>query len=282
MNRSNQGFIKTGVIGFPISHSLSPVIHNHWIEKYGLSGSYEALNIPPKDLETDLQRLIREGFKGFNLTVPHKELVIPLCDDIDDTARIIGAVNTLWVEDERLKGTNTDKYGFIENLKAKAPGMSCKDGPAVVLGAGGAARAVIRGLLDEGAPEIRLINRTAERAEKLAEDFREPCLTTALWSEKNAALADAALLVNTTTLGMRGQPPLDISLDRLPANAPVCDIVYNPLETKLLGKAKARGHITVDGLGMLLHQARPAFERWYGVLPEIDEDLIIKVKEALR
>jgi len=270
-------FIKTAVIGHPIGHSLSPRIHNYWIETYKLNGLYEALDIKPEHLSKRLPELLRAGYQGFNLTVPHKEMVLPLCDEIDDKARAVGAVNTIWTEDARIKGTNTDIFGFVQNIKSGAPEFDFTAGPAVVLGAGGAARAVVQGLLQEGAPEIVLLNRTRARAEALAESFADARITVRDWAKRDEFPATTNLLVNTTSLGMSGAPPLEISLGSLPRTALVTDIVYAPLETKLLREANDSGHKTVNGLGMLLHQARPAFEKWHGIMPEIDETLIQEI-----
>lgn len=264
--------IKLGVIGHPISHSKSPLIHNHWIRKYGLDGSYEAIDIAPEDFTDQLRALVGKGYSGFNLTVPHKELAFDLCDEVDELAHAVGAVNTIYLEGDRLCGTNTDVFGFVQNIKDEAPAFNFKEGPAVVLGAGGAAKAVIYGLLQEGAPEIRLLNRTRSRAEELA--ALSPKIKVLDWINRAGALSGANLLVNTTALGMAGQPPLEIDLSILPKEALVNDIVYAPLYTDLLEAAHARGNKAVTGIGMLLQQARPAFEKWFGVLPDLDEELL--------
>lgn len=263
--------IKTGVIGHPISQSKSPLIHNHWIADHGLAGTYEALDIPPEDLATRLPQLLREeGYAGFNLTIPHKELALNICDDIDDLARTIGAVNTVWLEDNRIKGTNTDAFGFMENLGP----IDLTSGPAIILGAGGAAKAIIHALLQAGAPEISLLNRTRAKADALATD---PRITVIDWADRSVALNGASLLVNTTALGMQGKPHLDINLGALPYDALVSDIVYAPLMTDLLTRAAERGNPISTGIGMLLHQARPAFEKWYGIMPDITQALEDKV-----
>lgn len=263
--------IKAAVIGFPVSHSLSPVIHNHWIKKYGLRGSYDAREVPPERLKESLLRLTGEGYTGFNVTIPHKQAVMALCDGIDDTARAVGAVNTLGVGAEgRLRGHNTDAYGFIENIKNAAPDFDFARGAVLVLGAGGAARAVVHGLLRAGAHNIRIANRTYGHAEKLAGDFGVGVAACGTGAD---GLKDVSLLVNTTPLGMKGQPPLNFDVSLLPPDAVVNDIVYNPPETDLLRDAAARGLKTVGGLGMLLHQAAAAFEIWTGIRPEIDVDL---------
>lgn len=263
--------IKTAVIGHPISHSKSPLIHNHWIKQYGLSGTYEALDIRPEDLSVRLPELLREGgYTGFNLTLPHKELALDICDDVDDLAKAVGAVNTVALKGSRIIGTNTDVFGFIENIKQSAPAFNFTSGPAVILGAGGAAKAILHGLLQSGVPDIKITNRTRSKAEALATD---PRVTAIDWNNRSIALEGANLLVNTTALGMSGQPPLDIDLTALPTTALVTDIVYAPLMTDLLTAATSRGNLIVTGIGMLLHQARPAFEIWYGVLPDIDDAL---------
>jgi shikimate dehydrogenase len=263
-------FIKTGVIGHPIAHSKSPLIHNYWIAEHGLNGGYEAIDIPPEDLPEALPRLLRdEGYKGFNLTLPHKEIALGICDEIDDLARAVGAVNTVWIDESgKICGTNTDVFGFIENLGPVPLG------PAVILGAGGAAKAILHGLLQAGISEIRVTNRTRDKAEALAVNGRVKVFD---WDARHDALDRAALLVNTTSLGMYGKPPLEIDLGALPSSAVVNDIIYAPLMTDLLRAAEARGNSVVTGIGMLLHQARPAFEKWYGVLPDVPEDLARKV-----
>ena len=265
------GGIKTGVVGHPIAHSKSPLIHNYWIKKYGLSGHYEAIDIPCAALEAGLQGLRARGFAGFNLTLPHKELVLPLCDVLDDVARAVGAVNTVVIENGALKGRNTDVFGFIQNIRENAPGFDFARGPAVVLGAGGAAKAVVYALLQEGAPEIILLNRTQDKAEKLSAANSK--IKVQPWELRGDVLAGANMLVNTTSLGMQRSGALEIDLAALPVSALVHDIVYAPLETDLLKQAQARGNAIVTGIGMLLHQARPAFEAWYGVMPEVTPEL---------
>ncbi len=270
-----QRFVKSAVIGHPIAHSKSPLIHNYWIAQYGLSGSYEAIDIVPDDLKVSVDDLIAQGFVGFNVTIPHKEAIMDLCGQIDETARKIGAVNTVCInEDGALYGSNTDAYGFIENIKASAPDFDFAGGMAVVLGAGGAARAVIYGLLDSGCPHVVLINRTLERAQELAEFMNVgDKISVVDWGERSNALNGASLLVNTTSLGMEGKPVLELDLSALPVSALVSDIVYAPLETELLKSAKARGNRAISGIGMLLHQACPGFKAWQGVSPEVTQDL---------
>jgi shikimate dehydrogenase len=265
--------IRAGVMGWPVSHSLSPRLHGYWLESYGIAGRYDAIAVTPEAFARTFRALPAAGYAGVNITVPHKEAALAAVDEADGIAKRIGAVNTVVVKPGgTVWGTNTDAFGFLENLKAGAPSFDVRGGPAVVLGAGGAARAVVVALLDAGAPAIRLINRTAARAEALAADIAGP-VRVAAWRARADALGDAALLVNATTLGMQGQPPLDIILDALPASAVVTDIVYAPLETALLKNARAKGCTAVDGIGMLLHQARPGFEAWFGVAPEVTPEL---------
>lgn len=265
------GAIKTAVIGHPVSHSKSPLIHNYWIQKYGLAGSYKAIDIPPENLAVEIRRLADQGYAGFNVTIPHKESIVSLCDEVDETARTIGAVNTVVIKNGKLGGLNTDAFGFAENVKQNAPGFSFSSGPAVVLGAGGAARAVIYALLQEGAPEIILLNRTREKAGALAAG--NPKIKILDWEFRADALVGANILINATALGMRGAAPLGLDLAKLLPAALVHDIIYAPLETELVKNARARGNPAVTGIGMLLHQARPAFKAWYGVMPEITPEL---------
>lgn len=261
-----------GVMGWPIAHSRSPRLHGYWLDRHGIDGAYVPLAVPPDRIEQALRALPALGFRGCNVTVPHKEAALRIVDVLDPTARRIGAVNTVVVlPDGRLEGRNTDGFGFIANLRDGAPGWT-PDRPALVLGAGGAARAVIVALLDAGVPDVRLANRTRDRAQALAAEIGGPT-TVVNWAERSAATAGCGLVVNTTTQGMEGHPPLDIGLDGLPADAVVTDIVYVPLQTPLLAQAARRGNPTVDGLGMLLHQARPGFAAWFGVEPEVTDDL---------
>ena len=268
-----QKFRLAGVMGWPVAHSRSPKIHGHWIEKHGLSGAYVLLPVKPERLADALRGLPALGFAGCNVTIPHKETAMRLLDRVDPMAKRIGAINTIVVaEDGTLDGYNNDGFGYIESLREAIPSWRADAGPAVVLGAGGGARAVVASLADRGAREIRLLNRTAARAEQLAKEYGAP-VKAVPWEQRGEAIADAALLVNTTSQGMQGQPALDISLDRLPARAVVSDIVYIPLETPLLAAARKRGNATVNGLGMLLNQARPAFKAWFGLMPEVTPEL---------
>ncbi|MCG8595018.1 MAG: shikimate dehydrogenase [Kiloniellales bacterium] len=265
-----------GVLGWPIGHSLSPRLHGYWLRHYGIDGAYLPLGAPEAALERVVRALADLGFRGFNVTLPHKESLLALCDEVTPQARRIGAVNTVVIDGGRLQGDNSDAFGFAGCLRDAAPGWQPAAGPAVVLGAGGAARAVIVALQDLGVPEIRLANRTEARAAELAEALAAPGVAPirALpWAERCDGLEGAGLLVNTTTLGMSEQPPLDLALDALPGGALVTDVVYVPLETPLLAAARARGNPAVDGLGMLLHQARPGFEAWFGRAPEVTPEL---------
>ncbi len=273
------------VLGWPISHSRSPLIHNHWIKAHGIQNAlYETHAVQPEDLASCLQSLKKAGVIGANVTVPHKEAVFALLDHHDAAAKRLGAVNTLVDCGTHLEGRNTDGYGFMANLKSACPDFDFTAGPATVLGAGGAARAIVAALSDAGAPEIRLINRTVEKAKALLTELdvtgnAMPWPTTE--KQKEAALGETNLLVNTSSLGMKNMAPLDLSLDFLPTTALVTDIVYAPLETDLLTRARARGNRTVDGLGMLLHQAVPGFEAWFGIRPEVTDELRNLVLEDL-
>jgi shikimate dehydrogenase len=269
------------VIGWPVEHSRSPLIHRYWLKQYGIDGAYEKEAVEPKDLPEFLRSLEARGYVGANVTLPHKEEALRLAAIADEAARMIGAANTLWLDAAgRLNAGNTDAYGFITNLNAEAPGWNDARLPAAVLGAGGAARAVLHGLLAEGAARILLTNRTRGRAEELASAFG-PAVTVVDWRERTRALSGCGLLVNATSLGMTGKNPLDLDLASLPAQAVVADLVYSPLETGLLAAARARGNRTVDGLGMLLHQAVPGFERWFGVRPAVTPELRAHVAASL-
>ena len=266
-----------GVMGWPVGHSRSPIIHNHWIAEHGLRGAYVLLPVAPEKLEGALRALPLLGFAGCNLTIPHKVAALSIVDRIDPVAARMGAINCVVVEaDGSLSGRNTDAFGYVQSLRDAQPDWQPGAGPALVLGAGGAARAVIAGLLDTGVPSIRLTNRSPEKTHELVEVFG-PQVTAVKWTERHAALDGAALLVNTTNLGMQGQPDLDLDLSALSPQALVSDVIYVPLETQLMATAKQRGNATVGGLGMLLNQARPAFEAWFGVMPSISDALMGKV-----
>jgi len=261
-----------GVIGTPIAHSKSPILHGHWLKTYGLAGFYIPMDVSPENLAEVLRALPKAGFVGVNVTVPHKVAVMEIADLVTDRATLIGAANTLiFRKAGKIHADNTDGYGFIENLRQNAPGWNPAAGPAAVLGAGGAARAVIASLLDVGVPEILISNRTRIRAEGLQHDFGNR-LRVVDWVQAGNMLEDAATVVNTTSLGMMGKPELRVPLDGLQKNALVTDLVYAPLQTRLLRVAQEMGCQTVDGLGMLLHQAVPGFERWFGQRPTIDAD----------
>jgi shikimate dehydrogenase len=258
------------VIGWPIEHSRSPLIHNYWLKTYHIAGEYRREAVPPEQFRAFVQSLAARGYVGANVTVPHKEAALA-CSVPDDRARAVGAANTLWLDGE-LRSTNTDVEGFLDNLDACVPAWDRNRGPALVLGAGGAARAVVYGLLERGFERIVVVNRSLQRAKALQERFGLR-VQAADWDERDTRLADAKLLVNTTTLGMQGQPDLALDLGRLPADAVVADLVYVPAVTMLLHAAKARGLPTADGLGMLLHQAVRGFSLWFGKRPQVTEEL---------
>jgi shikimate dehydrogenase len=262
-----------GLLGWPVAHSRSPVIHNHWLEHHRIPGRYVLFPVPPEKLEAAVRGLAALGLRGCNVTTPHKQAIFPLLDRVDDLARKIAAVNTVVVEkDGTLTGFNNDGNGFIQSLRDADPQWRPDTGPSVVLGAGGAARAVAASLAAQGAKEIRLANRTLDKAKEIA-DAVGPVVKVLPWDRRADALDGAALLANATSLGMAGKPPLEISLDRLPKRALVGDLIYIPPETPLLAAARTRGNITVNGLGLLLNQARPAFNAWFGVMPEITPEL---------
>lgn len=259
-----------GVIGSPIAHSKSPQLHGHWLKTYGIQGYYVPMDVNADNLERVLETLPKMGFVGVNITVPHKEKVMEFADLVTDRATLIGAANTLtFQKDGKLRADNTDGYGFIENLRQNAPQWNVKSGPAAILGAGGAARAVIASLLQAGVPKLYLSNRTRIRAQALQSEFGKR-IEVVEWVQAGNMLEECATVVNTTSLGMLGKPPLRVPLDGLHKETLVTDIVYAPLKTRLLAEAEEIGCTTVDGLGMLLHQAVPAFERWFGVRPEVD------------
>ncbi len=260
-----------GVIGSPIAHSKSPRLHGHWLKTYGIRGYYVPMDVAQSDLREVIAALPKAGFVGVNVTIPHKETVLALADVVTDRAALIGAANTLiFRKDGRIHADNTDGYGFIANLRQNAPGWDPAAGPAAVIGAGGGARAVIASLIEVGVPEIRLANRTRNRAEALRSEFGAKVIVHD-WVHAGNMMEDAATVVNTSSLGMEGKPDFRIPLDAMSPKAVVTDLVYTPLETRLLKEAVERGCVAVDGLGMLLHQAAPAFERWFGTRPEVDQ-----------
>jgi shikimate dehydrogenase len=260
-------------MGWPVAHSRSPMLHGYWIKELGLSGAYVYLPVRPERLGEALKGLSALGFAGCNITLPHKEAAVRLVDRVDPLAKRIGAINTIVVEaDGSLSGSNTDAFGFIESLKEAKPDWRADAGPVAIMGAGGGARAAIASLAERGAQDIRVANRTLARATALAADFGAP-VRAIPWESRHDALDGVSLLVNTTSQGMLGQPPLDLSLDRLPRSALVADIVYSPLETPLLAAARKRGNLAMTGLGMLIHQARPAFKAWFGVMPDGTSEL---------
>lgn len=269
------------VIGGPVEHSRSPLIHRYWLEQYGIDGAYEKEALRPEDLPPFLGSMTARGYVGANVTLPHKEAALRLSSVADEAARAIGAANTLWLDEAgRLNASNTDAYGFMTNLNAEAPDWNEGRRPVTVLGAGGAARAILHALLVEGARRIFLANRTPGRAEALAKAFG-PAVTVVDWRERARALSGCGLLVNATSLGMTGKEPLDLDLASLPQDVVVADLVYSPLQTGLLAGARARGNRTVDGLGMLLHQAVPGFARWFGVRPDVTPELRAYVAASL-
>lgn len=265
--------VRAFVTGHPVAHSRSPLIHGHWLARHGIDGSYERIDVAPADFPDFLARLRTQGvFAGGNVTIPHKEAAFRLCDEPSDRARRLGAVNTLWVENGRLHGDNTDGEGFLASLDAAVPGWDANTKTALLLGAGGASRAIAHGLIDRGVGRLLIANRTRERAQALAETLG-PEAQAVDWQARAEAVGEADLVVNTTALGMKGQPPLALDLTAARPGTIVADIVYVPLETPLLAAARARGLVAVDGLGMLLHQAVPGFERWFGVRPSVTPEL---------
>jgi len=273
-----------GIMGWPVAHSRSPAMHNFWLDEHGIDGAYVPLPVRPEALRPALLALPILGFRGCNLTISLKEIALSVVDRVEPLARRIGAMNTVIVAaDGSLEGSNTDVYGFRENLRDSAPKWEPSDGPAVVLGGGGGARAVVAALIEMGVAELRVVNRTRGRAERIAEDFAAAPghIRVLPWETRDAALKDAGLLVNTTSLGMTGEPELAIDLARLPKHAVVVDLVYVPLETRLLAAARRRGHRCVDGLGMLLHQGRPGFQAWFGTPVRVTRELRTAVLATL-
>lgn len=273
---------KSAVIGYPIKHSLSPILHGYWLEKYSINGSYEKISVSEEDLPDFLSSLAKNGFLGCNITVPHKEIAINFVDDLTPVAKKIEAINTVVVQkDGSLLGDNTDAYGFIENLRSNLSGFDFNNKKVMIIGAGGATKAVIFGLLEAGVGEITIVNRTKEKAEKLSNQFGNKVFV-GEWSYKEKYLSDIDLLINTTTLGMLGSHELEIDLSSLPKSSVVTDIVYNPLMTNLLVQAKKQGNIVVDGIGMLLYQAVPGFDYWFGVRPDVTKELKSEILKALK
>jgi shikimate dehydrogenase len=273
-----------GIMGWPVAHSRSPALHNFWIEEHGIDGAYVPLPVRPEQLAEALRALPLLGFRGCNLTLPHKQMALSIVDRVEPLAHRIGAMNTVIVmPDGTLEGRNTDVFGFRENLRERAPDWTPTAGPAVVLGAGGAARAVVAALIEARVEEIRIVNRTPARAERLADNLAAPAtrMTIRTWGERDAALRDAGILINTTSLGMAGEPALKLDLSQSPPTAVVVDIVYVPLETALLVNARQRGHRVIDGLGMLLHQGRPGFEAWFGRPVQVTRELRAAVLTTL-
>lgn len=260
------------VIGWPVSHSRSPLIHGYWLARYGIDGSYARVAVRPEEAARFLANLGAEGYVGCNVTIPHKETACAVAAHVHPAARAAGAANTLWYEGDTLVADNTDSAGFVHNLADAAPGFDIRGAVVEVLGAGGAARGIVFALLEAGAGEIRIFNRTGARADAVAAYFGARVKGFA-WERRNSGLRDISLLVNTTPVGMPGTDSLGIDLDALDPNCVVADIVYVPILTPLLAAARARGLLTVDGLGMLLYQAVPGFERWFGVRPEVTEEL---------
>jgi shikimate dehydrogenase len=274
-------FLLAGVMGWPVMHSRSPMIHNHWLSKHGLAGVYVPLAIQPEGLEAALRALHALGFSGVNVTIPHKQEALRIVDEVLESARAIGAISCITVRpDGSLVGSNNDAFGFIRNLRQQQPQWRADAGPVVVIGAGGGSRAVCYGLLQEGVREIRLVNRTLGRAREVAQAL-SPLITACDWSQRHEVLEGAARVVTTSSQGMVGQGVLDIALDRLPASAIVADIVYVPLETPFLAAARARGNATVGGLGMLLHQGPLAWKAWFGIEPEVTDELRRLVEQSL-
>lgn len=274
-------FLLAGVMGWPVMHSRSPMLHNYWFRQHDLAGTYLPLAIRPEGLAAALRALHPLGFAGCNLTIPHKQQAMKIVDEVDTLARSIGAISCVVVRpDGSLAGTNNDCYGFTHNLRQERPGWRADSGPIVVLGAGGGSRAVCYGLAQEGAREIRLVNRAFARAKSIADEFGGP-IQALSWEQRHDVLEGAAMVVNTTSCGMVGQPALDIKLDKLPKTALAADIIYIPLETPFLAAARQRGNPTVNGLGMLLHQGRPAWKAWFGIEPAVTAELRAMLEKTI-
>ncbi|MFO1161348.1 MAG: shikimate dehydrogenase [Reyranellaceae bacterium] len=274
-------YLMAGVMGHPVMHSRSPMLHNYWLEKHRLAGHYMPLAVRPEQIEKALRALPALGFAGCNLTMPHKETAVGIMDRVSPLVRKVGAMNCVVVAaDGTLEGHNFEAFGYAESLAQEIPGWRADAGPIVLLGAGGGARAVVAGLAERGAREIRVINRSPARAEKLVRDLGSPAVALP-WESRHDALADAVLVVNATSQGMHGQPPLDIDLAKLPASAAVSDLIYAPRETPFLAAARGRGNRAVNGLGMLLNQARPAFKAWFGVMPDVTPELRARIEATI-
>src|SRR5712671_6425704 len=274
-------FLLAGVMGWPVMHSRSPMLHNYWFRQHDLAGTYLPLAVRPERLAAALRALDPLGFAGCNLTIPHKQQAMTIVDEVDALAKSIGAISCVVVRpDGSLSGTNNDCYGFIHNIRQEQPGWRADAGPIVVIGAGGGSRAVCYGLAQEGARELRLVNRTFDRAQEIAERFGGP-IRALPWADRHDALGGAAMVVNTTSCGMVGQPALDITLDKLPQGALAADIIYIPLETPFLAAARKHGNRTINGLGMLLNQGRPAWKAWFGVEPEVTTELRAIVERTI-
>ena len=274
-------FLMAGVMGWPVMHSRSPLMHNYWMEQQGLAGTYVFLEIKPGTLEPALRALHPLGFSGCNLTIPHKLDAMSIVDEVDDVAKKIGAISCVVVrEDGSLFGTNNDWLGFLGNLKEQQPGWRGDAGPVTVIGAGGGGRAVCYALLQEGVPELRLVNRTREKAERIAEEYGGP-ITVLPWEDRHDALEGAVLAVNVTNQGMVGEAPLDLRLDKLSDTAVAADIIYTPLDSPYLVAARERGNQTVNGLGMLLHQGPPAWKLWFDVEPTVTAELREQMERSI-
>ena len=279
---SPERFLLAGVMGWPVMHSRSPLMHNYWFRQHGLAGTYVPLAIEPQGLAAALKALRPLGFAGCNLTIPHKQQALAIVDEVDSVAKRIGAISCVVVRpDGSLSGTNNDWFGFVHNLKQEQPGWLADAGPVVVLGAGGGARAVCYGLMQEGAKEIRLVNRTFARAKGLAGEFGGP-IQALPWERRHDSLEGAAMVVNATSQGMVGQPALDLRLDKLSKTALAADIIYIPLETPFLAAARQRGNRTANGLGMLLHQGRPAWKLWFGIEPVVTAELRSMMEKSIQ
>ena len=279
---SPERFLLAGVMGWPVMHSRSPLMHNHWFRQHELAGTYVPLAIEPQGLAAALKALRPLGFAGCNLTIPHKQQAMTIVDEVDTVAKRIGAISCVVVRpDGSLSGTNNDWFGFIHNLKQEQPGWRGDAGPVVVLGAGGGARAVCYGLMQVGAKEIRLVNRTFARAKGIAGEFGGS-IQALPWERRHDSLDGAAMVVNATSQGMVGQPALDLRLDKLSKTALAADIIYIPLETPFLAAARQRGNRTANGLGMLLHQGRPAWKMWFGIEPVVTAELRSMMEKSIQ